>query len=224
MTATDNKQRRTLLKFAAAACISPSVLISQPGHAGWPWLLRFLGLGTARKAAGRKAARRVKRKLSYRKAISSAYNSAEVVSAISGSALLFGTQRTTRAAKAGLHQLMRYEEDYIKVSEARIARSELDAAQLPLLDIDRVRSVYLKVPPLAQTIQDEITWGVVNVLNGEIIKISKSPLMVKASAESEALELPLGYLSVRGPHQFIAILHRYAESVPILSTSVMEVR
>jgi len=224
MTATNNKQRRTLLKFAATACISPSVLISQPGYAGWPWLLRFLGLGAARKKAGQKVARRVEERLNYRKAISNAFDNSEVISAISGSALLFNTSRATLAAKAGLHQLMRHEEDYITVPDARIARSDLNAAQLPLLDTDKVRSVYLEVPPLAQTIQDEITCGVVNVLNGEIIKISKGPLMVKASAKSGALELPLGYLSVRGPHQFIATLDRYAESVPILSTSVMEVK
>jgi len=224
MTASYSKQRRSLLKFAATACISPSVLISQTGHASWPWLLRFLGLSAARKTAGRKVARKVNRSLSYRNAIPSAYDSAQVVSAINGSALLFGTSRTVLAAKAGLHKLMMHERDSMKVPQARVARSQVDAAHIPLLNIDKVRAVYLNVPPLAQSIHDKIAWGVVDVLHGEVTKIGKCPLMVRASAESGTLELPLGHFSTRGPHQFIAVLEEYAVSVPILSTSVIEVR
>lgn len=223
MKTFNNKQRRKLLKVTAAVCISPSMLFSHHAHAGWPWLLRFLGVGTARKTAAKNAARRAKREFNYRSAMSTAYEGTEVVSALSAGGLLFGTTRTNIAAKTGLHKLI-YKGGNINVPEARISHSELGAAQLPLLYSDKARAVYLDVPPLAKGIHDNVAWGVVDVLHGEISMIGKCPVTVNASAASDTMELPLRNLSVTGPHQFIAVLEKHADSVPIFSTSVMEVR
>lgn len=223
MTTINRRQRRYLLKLLAASSISPSVLVSQPSHAIWPWFLRIFGINTARKTISRATARRELKALRDRAALPTAYQGAQTMLELSEGALFFGTLKSNLAAKAGLLQLSD-EGDHINVPETQIDLSQIQAAQFPLLEIEKVKAMYLDVPPLTTSIQDNITWGVVDVVNGGVTRIGKGPLAVTASTKSETLELPLGRLSVFGPHQFVAVLEKNAESVPILSTSVLEVR
>ena len=129
------------------------------------------------------------------------------------------------AAEMGLRLLLREGGggDSIVVPGPRWEGPDPPEWQLQTWKSDEPKSLYLDVPPLNATIQDQLGWALQDVRTGEVIKLGVAPILITKSDSNANVELPIGHISQRGLHKFFAVLDRFGDSVPIVSTEVVNI-